>query len=223
MLRWWCKTLFDLVLTVIEQRRKVKRTMSKSTFVQMTGIFLIIGGGFGALAAFSQLQPGDHLSYSGIYQVLMWLFAPGFLFIALGCIALGMRLGHEGALGTAGQWTLYVSGIGALVMAVGVGAALINDSLWNIWFGGGILHGTALAAFGLMHLRKPVLPIFRALPLQMAGGWLVLMLGVLQTTSETSNHLLSFLLYIGMGLAWLAIGQTLQRQGRETVPVVVQA
>lgn len=223
VIRWWCKTLFDLALTVIEQRRKVKFTMSKSTFMQMTGLLLVIGGGFTALAAFSQLQPGDHTTYTGLYQVLIWLSAPGLLFIGLGNIALGMRLGHNSLLGTVGQWTLYISGIGALVMALGLGATLVSDSLWYIALGGAYLHMAALMVFGILHVRNPVLPIFRALPLQIASGLGIMLSGLLRTNSDVTNNLLSFLFFVGMGLAWLAIGQILHRQEREAVPATAQA
>lgn len=210
---WWCKTMLDLAFTVIEQRRKVKFTMSKSTFIHLTGILLIWGGALGALAAFSQLQPGDH---SGIYQAVLWLFSPSFLLVGLGCIGLGLR--YDRGLGPAGQWALYLSGVGGLVMGVGLVGASIESALWNLWLGGGILHTLSLTVFGIVHVRKPALPIFRALPLQLAAGWLVLMLGGLRTNSETSNNLLAFLFFLGIGLVWLAIGLTVQRQSREMVP-----
>jgi hypothetical protein len=213
---WWCTTLLDLALTVIEQRRKVKFAMSKSAFAQMAGLLLIVGGSCCAIAAFSQLQPDSHQTYSGVFQVLMLLSAPGLVLVGLGCIGLGLR--YEAVHDTVAQWTLYLSGIGAIVMGVGVVGMFIEETLRNVWFGGGILHAVALIAFGFLHLRKPTLPIFRALPLQLGGGWLVLMLGVLRTDSELFNNALSFLLFIGMGLAWLAIGMAMNRQQPETVP-----
>lgn len=214
---WWCTTLFDLTFTVIEQRRKVKFIMSKSTFAQLTGSLLVIGGLFGVGAAFSQFQPGDHSAYTGIYQLLTFLFVPGFLFIGLGCIGLGLR--YDWPLGITGRWTLYLSGAGALVMALGGVVSAINESLWNVYFGGGVLHVAALIAFGLLHVWKPTLPIFRALPLQLALGVLILLLGVLRTDSEAINNMLSFLLFLGMGLVWLAIGMAVNRQQRDAALV----
>ncbi|MBZ0276052.1 MAG: hypothetical protein K8I60_07910 [Anaerolineae bacterium] len=215
---WWCATLLDLTFTVIEQHRKVKFTMSKSTFVQITGLLLVLGGAFSAVAAFSQFQPGDHSAYAGIYQVLALLFVPGFLLIGLGCIGLGMR--YDQSLGMVGSWSLYLSGLGALIMAAGMVATSIEDSLWNIYLGGGILHVAALITFGLLHVWKPSLPIFRALPLQLAGGILIVLWGVLRTDSAILNNTLSFLLFLGMGLAWLAIGLAVNRQQREAVLAV---
>lgn len=207
---WWCRTLLDLTLTVIEQHRKVRLGMSKSTFMQLTGILLIVGGALSGAAAFSQLQPGDHYTYYGIYQFLIWLAAPGWLLLGLGCVGLALR--YSAALGRAGQWTLYVTSIGFVAMAVGLVAMSIDDRLWNFWMGAGLLHVAGLTLFGLLHARKSVLPVFRWLPLQIAGGWLVMLLGILRTNSQTTNNILAFLFVFGMGLAWLAIGMAVNRQ-----------
>lgn len=214
---WWCRTLLDLAFTVIEERRKVRFVMFKSTFVQLTGIMLVIGGALSGIAAFSQFQPGDHYSYYGIYQLLLLALAPGWFLLSLGCFGLALR--YDQALGAAGRWMLYVTAIGFLVMAVGVVGTSIQDSLWNIWMAGGILHVIGLTGFSLLHLRKPALPIFRALPLQIAGGWLVIGLGILRTDSQATNNALSFLLFVGMGLAWLAIGLAVNRKQREAALV----
>jgi len=207
---WWCATLFDLTYTALEQRRRIKFTMSKSSFTQMTGMFLIAGGVCGAVAAFSQLQPDDHYRYYGVFQLLIWLLAPSFLLIGLGNIGLAWRI--RSTLGALGQWSLFVAGLGALVMAGGAVATQIDASLWNVWYIGGIVHIVGLAGFGLLHVRKPVLPVFRALPLQIAAGLLVLLLGFLRSDSLFLNNALSFLMLFGMGLAWLGIGMKLHRQ-----------
>lgn len=220
---WWCATLLDLTRTVIEQRRKAKFTMSRTALMQLmnqiTGSLLVTGGACIAIAAFSQLQPGNHYTYYGIFQVLTWLFAPGFFLVGAGCIGLGLRYYRQS--GTFEQGMLYLSGIGALAMAAGVVVSLIDGVLWGnlYWYGGSILHGVALTVFGVLHLRKSVLPVFRALPLQMAGGWLVMVLIVIRTDvdAETTVSILSFLLMMGMGLAWLAIGQAVHRQQMQAI------
>jgi hypothetical protein len=215
---WWCKVLFDLILTVFEQRRKVDFTMVKSTFMQLTGIFLIVGGALSAIAGFSQLQPGDHYTYYGVYQLLLLLVSPGWLLVGLGCFGLALR--YSAALGKMGQWTLYVSGVGLLAMAVGLVVIFIDDRLWNLWMGAGVLYATGLTLFGLLHALKPTLPIFRWLPLQIAAGWIVMLLGILRTNSQTTNNILAFLFIFGMGLAWLAIGLAVNRQPTTTIQTV---
>jgi hypothetical protein len=214
---WWCSTLLDLVYTAFEQRRKVRFTVSKSTFMRLTGVLLIVGGAFWSLAAFSQFQPDDHYTYYGIYQLLIWLLAPAFLLVGLGCFGLGLHI--RPTLGVLGQWALYGTGIGALVMAVGVVGTSINDDLWNVWMAGGLVHMLALTVFGVLHLWKPALPIFRALPLMLASGWWVMWTSALRTTSQTTNNTLSFLFIVGMGMVWLAIGLKMHRQqSQELVP-----
>ncbi len=217
MVLWWCTTLLDLSLTVIEQWRKVRFGMAKATFIQLAGSLLVLGGALSGLAAFSQLQPDDHYTYYGIYQVLMWAYAPGSLFIGLGCISLALRYGQERR--TLSQWTLYGSGIGSLVMGVGVVATSIQDSLWTIWFVSGVVYTVSLTLFGLIHLRQPTLPVFRALPLQMGAAWLMLLLGILRTETQAVNNALAFLIFLGMGLGWLAIGLAMQRQQRAALAV----
>jgi hypothetical protein len=218
---WWCRTLFDLTLTVLEERRKAEFVFSKSTIAQLTGILLVLGGAFGALAAFSQLQPDDHYTYYGVYQLLIWLLAPSYLLIGLGCIGLALR--YDEALGSLRRWTLYLTAVGSWVMAVGIVATSMNDDWWELWLAGGVMHLAGLAAFGLLHLQKPTLPIFRALPLMIAGGWLAMMLGILRTTSQTSNNALAFLIVVGTGLAWLAIGQAVNRQQRNAALATAQS
>ncbi|MBL8155679.1 MAG: hypothetical protein JNM70_15965 [Anaerolineae bacterium] len=216
MALWWCATLLDLTLTVIEERRKVNFTMSKAMFSQLAGPFLILGGAFGALAAFSQLQPGDHYSYYGVYQVLLLLIAPSFLFIGLGCLGLALR--YSAALGTLRKGLLALSGAASLMMAGGVIAEQIRESLWNIWFATSLVHVIALALFGLLYARSPFLPIFRWLPLQIVAGW-VMMMGITGRFSEPFDNLLTFLMVLGIGLGWLAIGLVVHRQRQAAEPV----
>lgn len=208
---WWLKTLLDLSLTVIEQRRKVKYSMVRTRLIQMSPTLLVIGGVLTAVAAFSQLQPGDHYSYYGVYQLLLWLVAPGFVLTGLGSIGLALR--YEPALGAAGKWTLALSGVALLVMTMG----LVDGALWRVWLVTGIVYTLALAVFGLLHARQPALPVFRWLPFQIAGGWLLMLSGVTDRLPQTSENLLAFLVFLGMGLAWLGIGLAVQRQGRTPV------
>jgi hypothetical protein len=213
ILLWWCSTLLDLALTAFQERRKVRVMISKQSFAQLAGVFLIAGGACSAIGALSQLQPDDHYSYYGVYQLLLLLIAPGFFLTGLGCIALALRYGQE--LNTARKWLLILSGVGSLASALSMVAMLIIDDLWNVWTSTTVVYFVLLAAFGLLHVFKPVLPCFRALPLMIAGGWFALWLGVINTSNQTANNLLALLIFGGMGLAWLAIGLAVNRQGRE--------
>jgi hypothetical protein len=212
---WWLRTLLDLTLTVVEQRRKMQLGMSKSNFMHLAGLFLVIGGAFGAVSAFSQLQPGDHYTYYGVYQVLLWLIAPSFFFIGLGTIGLGMRFAEP--LGKVGQWTAYVMGVASLGMTFGMVASWLNEDMWNVWYVLGLVHVAALTLFALLHLFNRALPIFRALPLQLAAGWWFVWLGFPALFPEVTRNLLLFLMMGGIGLVWLAIGLAIHRQQRAAV------
>ncbi len=211
---WWCRTLLDLTFTVIEQRRKRELPLSKSIFNQQAGMFLIWGGVFGVLAAFCHLQPDDHSVFYGVYQFLSLLFVPSFLLIGCGCLGLATR--YAVALGTPGQWTLYLTAFGSLVMVMGSAAktALVG-SLWNLYFVGVVFHVFALILFGVSFVRKPFLPIFRWLPLQIAAGWLM-MAGFTDRFPQSTDNLLTFLLTAGVGLAWMGIGLVVNRPQQVT-------
>lgn len=214
MALWWCKTLLDLTLTVLEQR-KGWFVMSKSTSMQLAGMFLIVGGVFCMGAAYSQLQPGDHYSYNGLYQVSLWLLAPAYLLFGLGCIALSQR--YASGVGAAGKWLLVICGATALFIGGGVAVSTLFENWWNIWFAATLIHVIALTLFGVLHVFKPALPVFRGLPLMMAGGWMFIMSGIPNLLPQTYENLLGFVIMLGMGLGWLAIGIAVNRQGREAV------
>lgn len=211
---WWCSTLLDLTLTVIEQR-KGRFGMSKSTFIQLSGMFLMVGGVFMMLASFSQLQPGDHYSYTGIYQVLLWMIAPSFILLGLGLIALALR--DETSMGTLGKWLLIVSGVTSVLMGGGFGLSMFRDDWWNIWYVTSLVHVGAFTLFGVLHGFKPSLPVFRWLPLMAASGWWFMFLGIAEPFPQSTENLLSFIIFLGMGLGWLAIGMAVNRQRGEAV------
>lgn len=211
---WWCSTLLDLTLTVIEQR-KGRFGMSKSTFMQLAGVFLIVGGVFCMGASYSQLQPGDHYSYYGLYQASLWLLAPAYMLFGFGWIALAMR--YEPGHGTAGKWLLIVSGVTGILMGAGLAASAFYSDWWNLWYAVTVIHVIALTLYGVLHVFKPALPAFRGLPLMIASGWLVMMTGIFENLPQNYENLLSFAITLGMGLGWLAIGMAVNRQRRAAV------
>lgn len=218
VVRWWCKTLLDLVITAMEQRRKMKYAMSKNALTQMmiqiTGVLLVIGGICSAIAAFSQLQPGDHYTYEGVYQILNLLFTPGFLFLGLGYMGLALR--YNQVLGAAGQGSLYLMSMGSLLMVVGRVIQLTQASLWTIEFAGIVVYGISVIVFGLLFAQKPFLPIFRWLPLQIAFGWLM-MFAMTGLFPQFTANLLTFLMAFGAGLAWLAIGLKIHKDEEDSI------
>lgn len=206
---WWCSVLYDLALSVITERRKGRFSMTRNSFAQLSGPLLIIGGTLQVISAISQLQPGDHFAYYGVFQLMILLFAPGSLLVGLGAIGLTMQTPL--IFSTPAKATLMIAGAGSIAMAAAVVVTAVDSALWNLWHVAVIAYLAALLAFGLLHTWRPILPVFRALPLMMAGGWLVMWFGIFPLMPQDTRNVLGFFIYAGMGLAWLGIGLAVTR------------
>ncbi len=204
---WWCKTLLDLMITVIEQRRKPRFIMSRSTVIQLTGILLILGGACVALGAYSQLQPGSHYSYHGIYQLAVYLLLPGCWLIGIG--TLGLSLQYAKAVGVGGQWALIVSGVGALLMGAGFVLTSFQEWFWLVAMIGLLAHGSALGVVGIKNLWARILPGFRGLPILAAVILVVMLTGVLNTGDGPLWG--SFASVVVLGGIWMTLGVAAHR------------
>lgn len=220
---WWWAALLDLTLTVIEQWRKVKFTMSRSTLIQLmiqlTGILLVIGGICGAIAAFSQLQPGSHYSYYGVYQLAMYLLLPAYTLIGVGNWGLALQYGKRA--GTIGWWALMVSGVGALVMMAGFWLTTMQDRFWTVAMMGIYLHTGGMVVFGLLNLRARILPVFRGLPLITGVILLAMIYGVFYTDRPGAQWG-SFTAIMGMSVIWMVIGVAAHRDQTQPVKAKMQ-
>jgi hypothetical protein len=208
---WWCATLFDLIRTVVEQRRK--STMSKSTLIELTGIFLIVGGVCAAIAAISQLQQDPYNQFL-LYAVIFIL--PAYMLIGLGNVGLALRNGD--AAGVWGRLALIVSGVGALILVAAFGLRLMA---WNLHYVGLGVHACGALLFGLIHLRMRVLPIPRGLPLLLGLLPLLAIFGIFRTSVEGDADYGSFIYLFGSGLVWLMIGIAVHRQQLQRLPAAI--
>ncbi len=223
VLLWWCATGFDLLITAFEERRKFRFGMSKANFTKLTGLFFVVGGVCAMIMAFSQLQPDDHYTYYGIYQIAMWFMAPAFILIGLGCAGLFLR--EATSLHIIGRLGLLAAGIGAVLTGVGATltvAASTGEDFWPLWYYAMLAHIGGVLVFGLVHLRTPVLPVFRALPLQIAAGYVFLLVLAGYFQPRSLQNLLWFVMMLGVGLGWLGIGLKIQRQQQPVVAAALQ-
>ncbi len=208
--RWWCATLLDLVRTTVEQWGKVRFAMSRTLLMQLTGILLIVGGACAALASISQLQPGSHYTYRDLYQLSMWMIMPTYLL--LGSASFGLALRYGTPVGQIGRLALIVMGIGGLLMAVVFVPAMLVDSLWMVMMAGLLTHTIGTLLFGCLHLWKPVLPVFRWLPLLAGAAPLLMFFGILRTSAGNGADLGTFAYLVIFGAVWIVIGLSVQRQ-----------
>jgi hypothetical protein len=211
---WWCTTLLDLTLTVVEQRRKITLTMPKARLIQSAGILLILGGVCLAIAAISQLQPGSHYAFYGVYRLAIFFLTPAFLLLGIGNIGVALRYG-EGT-GLLGRLALSVAGIGALMLAAATLLLTIRDSFWTFVMVGLVVHTSGVLIFGLIHVRAPVLPVFRGLPLVM--GLLLLMPMFFQGGDTYGANLGQFTQIVGIGVGWVLTGVAIHKHQRRLVP-----
>jgi hypothetical protein len=214
---WYGAALFDLAISVIEQRRKEPFVMSKSLLPAWAGKLLIAGGICLALSSFSQLQPGSHEAYTGIYQVSILFIGPAYVLIGLACFGLPTR--YKAAFEPLTRITLYVAGVGALLSIVGFALTpLVNEWFWAVAMVGLILHIIAMIVFGFANATRPVLPTFvRWLPL-MTGVLPFLMIFNSQGRMYGGQDWGGFVYLLGAGLAWLIMGVAINREGRVEAP-----
>jgi len=207
---WWGSALFDLAISVIEQRRKESFVMSKSLLPAWAGKLLIVGGICAALSAVSQLQPGSPEFYTGVFQISFLFVGPAYLLIALGCFGLPTR--YHAQTEPLTRITLYLAAVGALVTALGVSLPkLVAEWLWSVGMLGLILHVIAMVVFGLANITRPILPMVRWLPLLAGLIPFALLLGVMGRGPGSPNWG-AFATLLGIGIIWLIMGFFINRE-----------
>ncbi len=214
---WWYATLLDLTLTAIEQWRKAPLDlMLRALIIQLTGLALILGGVCGAIAAFSQLQPGDHDNYYGIYQVAIVFIIPAYLLIGLGGMGIVLRYGATAE--QVGRLALLGNGIGGLLIAFGISFSRAQSSLWTVAVIGMVVHAASAVVFSLTSLRSKSLPVAGWLPPLAGVTLLMLIAGVFRTSTSSSGDLVAFAYLLIYSVLWIVIGAAIQRHQAQTVP-----
>jgi hypothetical protein len=207
---WWGSALFDLAISVIEQRRKEPLVMPKSILPDWAGRLLIAGGICLALASISQFQPGSHNSYTGIYQISIYFLGPAYLFIGLACLGLPTR--YRERFEPLSRITLYVAGFGALLsMASFLMTPLISEWFWAVAMIGLILHIIGMVVFGFANITRPFIPGIRTVPL-MTGILPFLMVFTSQGRAYGGTDWGGFAYLFGAGLSWFIIGYFVNRE-----------
>src|SRR5262249_59400026 len=70
----WLPVLFDLTITALEEHRRKGIRMSKSTFIRLSGLIVILGGAMHMITAIGALSPTPCPNCSGVYLVAMLTF-----------------------------------------------------------------------------------------------------------------------------------------------------
>jgi hypothetical protein len=222
-MNWWAATLFDLLQTVIAERRKVSTTMSQARFIQWSGWLCIFGGIFFTASSVSQLRPSSGLTFGGAYQLSLYALVPGMALIMLGL--LGILLRYRAHLNLFGKLSLLTALVAAGVTAIGLLLTLVvGNDFWNLFMVGWLVQVAGHTVFGGFAVTTHLLPrwnfallIGSALPLTVV----VLVLSSQQAISGTNWAAFAMLLLIGIG--WLLTGWALNSQPDASIQPVTGA
>jgi hypothetical protein len=207
---WWISTLFDLVITSIEQRRKRGFKMSKSQFAQFTGIFFVISGICMAISAISQLQPTDHYSFEGIYQLAVIFAGPAFLFAGLGQLGLWAR--YSSKTGAIGQLALILAGLSGLAIFIALLALNISENWWMLVAGGMMAYTVCTLVSGAIQALTGFMDIPRWMPLIVGLLLLIFVTGISMIPNTGHIEWGAFAVMITAGLCYIAMGYLLVRK-----------
>lgn len=202
----WFPLMVDLAVTLIEEHRRKRFSMSKESFTRFSSPLLMLGGLAWALSSYSQLQPGSHYSYWGLYQLSIAMISPGFLLTGAGLIGLQMRYGTQ--LGRIGQAGLIVAVLGAAISAVGLFLmTFLEATWWNLFIISYFLHFGGLLVFGIAALR--MMGNRNWLPIIVSIIGLLPMTGLIQAESGGFTWR-TFVIILVVGVVWIAYGFSLR-------------
>lgn len=212
LMNWWATALFDLLQSVLVERKKGGLMMSQSKFIQWSGWLCIVGGLCFVVNSFSQLQ-----GLAGMYQPLaLYALAPGMVLIMLGLMGVWLR--YKAKLNLFGMLALLTTLIGAGITAAGWFLALTGGFAMNVFFIGWMIQLAGHTVFGGFAATTHLLPkwnwsllIGSALPLT------VIVLALSQIQMQFSAGLAGFAMLMLIGIGWILAGVALNSQAVEKV------
>lgn len=169
----WANTLLDLARTSLEEHSAGGIHMTRSTFIKLSGWALPVGA-FALFFGFLANSRPEYDPYNALSLPIdrianasgEFLIAAGFLLCAVGMAGLLTRYGQA-----AGQWARYGLGLGAASAVVATAGTLIsvvnpNGPVgWPMFYLGLMLMFVGLLLFGVVCVRRRLLPRWNALPL----------------------------------------------------------
>ncbi|MEZ4671357.1 MAG: hypothetical protein R3E39_25930 [Anaerolineae bacterium] len=216
---WWASTLFDLIETVLIERRKLEFSMWQSRLVQWAGWLFIFGGIFFAVSSISQLQPGSHYTFTGIYQLAIYALVPGMTFIALGLLGILLRFNVQ--INLFGRLSLFTALIGAVVMAFSWLLTLLGNDSYRIFLIGWLIHIAGHSVFGGFATVTHLLPRWNfALLIGSALPLTLVILSFSRQQESLGTDWGAFLMLLLIGVGWMWTGLTLQNRTTSSVQLM---
>lgn len=212
---WVAVAVLDLLQTALVERRKVKLTMSNFKLRTWAGWLCLFGGIFFAASAISQLQPGSHYTFYGVYQLSIFALVPGMALIALGLI--GMFLRYRITLNRFGQLFLGLAILGAAIGALGWLFTLTGGDTYLVFMAGWLLHLIGASVFAGFAMTTQLFGKWSWVMLP--GSALPLTLAVLSFRGQQEPNGVawgSFLMLALIGIGWILTGAALNSKPQST-------
>jgi hypothetical protein len=220
LLRMWFWTIIDYCKTVVEETILGGVQMRRDKFVKLSGWALVVGAVFFLVGLLASSRP-EYDVYNAkslaidrfANQVGLPIGAVGLLLISLGMVGMLVRYGSQA--GAFGQFCLGFGAFFGMVSAAGaLGSTMVeSEAWWLMFFLGLILQNLFLALFGLVCLRRKLLPRWNGLPLLAGIG---LPLAAIADTTLSLEWLSSLgnLILVVMAVCLLLLGYLVLRDAQ---------
>ncbi len=168
----WVRTGLDYLKTIIEEYARGGVHMTREKFIKLSGWSLV----FGSVAIFVGWMASTRPEYNQYNAASLpidryaniaspLLMTLGILLVSLGMLGLLVR--YRSQVGGFGRFTLGFGVLCGAVSVIGVAGLAIYDSepWWSLFFLGWTFQNLMLALFGIVCLRRKILPRWNGLPL----------------------------------------------------------
>jgi hypothetical protein len=178
LLALWVRTALDYIKTIVEEYVRGGTNMTREKFIKLSGWALLLGSIATVIGWLADSRPEyNQYNFASLpidryaNMAATPLLVIGALLISLGMLGLLVRYGSQA--GGFGRLTLVLGILGGLVSAVGMAGLSVNDSnpWWSMFFFGMTFQYLMLVLFGIVCLRRQILPRWNSLPL-LAGLWI---------------------------------------------------
>lgn len=240
----WARTWLDLLRTAVEEHLYGGTTMTRDTFIRLSGWGMILGTlllvlAFSGLAGQPRIQgylydmlgaPTEAVSYARMRAAADALssaiFLAGLALVALGLLGLQLRYGKQaGRLGEISLWLSILAGAVAFFVVLGWMIGLDIGWRWFAW--SLILQALCLGLFGVAAVRHKPMPRGNALPLLagLPGSLTALAVLLAETINGTTLDLglLGSAIYVLTIACVVLLGYTLAAAEPESAAVEVAA
>lgn len=209
----WFPILWDTLVTVVQERRKRGVHMPVELLQRISPYLLMVGGVLFGLAGYSQLQPGSHYDFYGLYMASLSMLAPGWLFLAVGMLGVYYQL--RARLARGGRIAAIVVVVAKMTFAISFFWLFVFDVPEIVWQMGMftiLLVLVSLLIFGIESLRAGMwIGVYPLVVVGLLVGLFVASSVMYPAGDSWGPLYLDFAVQVAVGLVWVLFGTHLLR------------